>query len=51
MAATVNVGLTLRKRLVGKIIRHGSECWCDAEYDLSERIESALAPDRYAPLT
>jgi hypothetical protein len=42
---------TLRERLVGNIVRRAFEYWCNAEKELSERVESALAPDRYAPLT
>jgi hypothetical protein len=42
---------TLRERLVGNIVRRAFEYWCNAEKDLSERIERAFAPDRYEPLT
>jgi hypothetical protein len=42
---------TLRERLVGNIVRRAFEYWCNAEKELSERVESAFAPDRYEPLT
>jgi len=29
----------LRERLVGNILRHAFEYWCNAEKDLSERVE------------
>jgi hypothetical protein len=37
----------LRERLVGNIVRRAFEYWCNAEKDLSERVERALTPDRY----
>ena len=42
---------TLGERLVGNIVRRAFEYWCDAEHDLRERIERALAPDRCERLT
>ena len=41
---------TLREQLVDNITRRVFECWCNAEKDLSERIEKAFAPDRHEPL-
>ena len=42
---------TLRERLVRNLVRRAFEYWCNAEKDLSERIEGAFAPDRLEPLT
>ena len=42
---------TARERLVGNIVRHALEYWCNAQKDLGERVERAFAPDRQEPLT
>jgi hypothetical protein len=35
----------LWERLVGNIVRRTFEYWCNAEKDLSERVEMAFAPE------
>jgi hypothetical protein len=54
---------TLRERLVNDIVRslhngvtdrvvqRAFEYWCNAERDLSERVERAFAPDRHEKMT
>jgi hypothetical protein len=36
---------TLRERLVANLVRRAIEYWCNAEKDLSERVERAFAPE------
>jgi hypothetical protein len=52
MAGTVNIIVqALRNGVTDRVVQRVFEYWCNAEKDLSERIERAFAPHRCEPLT
>ena len=46
-----NIVQPLRNGVTERVVKRAFEYWCNAEKDLSERVEWAFAPDHYEPLT
>lgn len=46
-----NIVQPLRYGVTDRVVQRAFEYWCNAEKDLGERLEEALAPDCYGPPT